>query len=316
MAAAADTCRARGLGYRIGQQRRDDDYGAGISSRARPLLRPAAARADAIPTARASDLDRLDAGDLRCLVFTWQVIVVADRWTGRDRHARSPRRRTSRTSRRSPGFVRTATSYRVPTGVFLQSFEFLNANNVEMSGFVWQKYGAGHPPRRHPRHRLAGGSWRRRTRPTEAWRVEHDGGEQIGWYFRGTFRQNFDYSLYPFDRQAVWLRLWHPDPERDVLLVPDLAAYSDTAASRCRHGRAFVYGDWDPLTPGSVTSWSPTTPNFGLGENFGLGGQLNGTPLVNLYFNVGRRARLPRPHAGTPGAGKARSPSSSSSCCC
>ena len=49
---------------------------------------------------------------------------------------------------------------------------------------------------------------------------------------------------------------------------------------------SFVYGDWDPLRSGFSYELVTYDTNFGLGENFGLGGQLNGTPLVNLYFTL------------------------------
>lgn len=38
-----------------------------------------------------------------------------------------------------------ARRYEIPTGVFLQSVEFLDSNNVEVSGYVWQRYAADFP---------------------------------------------------------------------------------------------------------------------------------------------------------------------------
>ena len=55
-----------------------------------------------------------------------------------DRHLSPGVRRVRRCASRTRS---RAYDYRVPTGIFLQSFEFLNANNVELSGFVWQTYG-------------------------------------------------------------------------------------------------------------------------------------------------------------------------------
>ena len=87
------------------------------------------------------------------------------------------------------------TTTSVPTGIFLQSFE-LDTNNVEMAGFVWQPMGR-RSRTRHAGRRAAGGG-ARGLQAEEAWRIElEDGTEQIGWYFSGTFRQNFDYRLYP-----------------------------------------------------------------------------------------------------------------------
>ena len=99
--------------------------------------------------------------------------------------------------------------YLIPTGVYLQSFEFHSASNVEMSGFVWQRYGPDVPAdlRRGlalPEQLVDAYS------PKEAWNITRDGVQEIGWYFSGQFRQNFDYRQYPFDQQDIWLRLWHP----------------------------------------------------------------------------------------------------------
>lgn len=226
---------------------------------------------------------------LLCLLFTWRVIVVADRWTeGIGTPIDSQQDLGAFADAHPQSFDRYR--YRVPTGAFLQSFEFLNSNNVEMTGYVWQHYSADIPDD-VSRGIVFPEALEGAYETTEAWRVEQNGGESIGWYFTGTFRQNFNYRLYPFDRQAVWLRLWHPDPERDVLIVPDLASYSDTAPqSLLGVEEQFVYGGWDPIRSGFSYALVTYDTNFGLGENFGLGGQLNGTPLVNLYFtlSVGR----------------------------
>ena len=62
----------------------------------------------------------------------------------------------------------------------------------------------------------------------EAYRQREAGGEVIGWYFEATLRQPFDYTDYPFDHKTVWVRLWPKDFHRDIVLVPDLAAYQRT----------------------------------------------------------------------------------------
>ena len=164
---------------------------------------------------------------LAALLFTWRVIVVSHRWGSRwdDCHL-------------SPGVRRVlpypesfaAYDYQVPTGIFLQSFEFLNSNNVEMTGFVWQLW-AGDPGSRLCGALFSGGGARGLPGRRGLAGREEDGTEQIGWYFSGTFRQNFDYRLYPFDRQDIWLRIWSPEPAEGVMPVPDFDAYRDLTPS-------------------------------------------------------------------------------------
>jgi hypothetical protein len=115
----------------------------------------------------------------------------------------------------------------------------------------------------------------------EAWRIEQDDGtEQIGWYFSGTFRQNFDYRLYPFDRQDIWLRIWSPEPVEGVLPVPDFGAYRDLTPSALPGiDTQFVYGGWDPLS--SEFSYDLVDYNVDFGPGYGFG-----APDPELYFNL------------------------------
>ena len=104
----------------------------------------------------------------------------------------------------------------------------------------------------------------------EVWRVEEDDGtEQIGWYFSGTFRQNFDYRLYPFDRQDIWLRIWSPEPVEGVMPVPDFGAYRDLTPSTLPGiDTQFVYGGWDPLSSEFSYDLIDYNVDFGLGYGF------------------------------------------------
>ena len=180
------------------------------------------------------------------------------------------------------------TPLRVPTGVLLQSFEFLGANNVQVSGYVWQRYGPEIP----------GDVARGVVFPeavAEAYGAEEayraalaDGGELVGWYFHATFRQPFDYGRYPFDRQDVWLRLWHPNAERGVRLVPDLAAYRDpTPRSLPGVEEQFVWGGWVPEDSGFSYVVHRYDTTFGFDTGFEEGS------FPELYFNLGlKRAFL------------------------
>jgi hypothetical protein len=213
------------------------------------------------------------------LLFTWRVIVTADRWEGYvGTIATSPQELDAFIAAHPDSFA--AYDYHVPTGIFLQSFEFVSTNNVEISGFVWQSYGP-----QIPDHVMRGvvlpEAVEEAYRAEEVWRVEQDDGtEQIGWYFSGTFRQNFDYGLYPFDRQDIWLRIWSPEPIEGVLPVPDFGAYRDlTPSSLPGIDTQFVYGGWDPLASEFSFDLVDYNTDFGLGYGFG-------PPDPELYFNL------------------------------
>jgi len=167
----------------------------------------------------------------------------------------------------------------VPTGVLLQSFEFLSAHNVEVSGYVWQKYGPDFPDDVQ-RGIIFPEAVAEAYGAEEVYRVDQNGTELIGWYFHATFRQPFDYRQYPFDRQDVWLRLWHPNFERGVLLVPDFAAYR-TSDPRSLPGieEQFVYSGWEPEDAGFSLALQRYSTTFG----FDTGFEASGFP--ELYFN-------------------------------
>lgn len=216
---------------------------------------------------------------LVALLFTWRTIVADDRWAVPiGTPITSPGTLDDFIASHPESFAQY--DYLIPTGIYLQSFEFLNASNVQMSGFVWQTYGA-EIPEQIKRGIVLPEALDEAYEATEAWRVERDGGEQIGWYFSGIFRQNFDYRLYPFDRQNIWVRLWSPEVVESVALVPDLDAYRDLSP-RSLPGvdTQFVYGGWDPISAEFTYDLLDYNVDFGLGYGF------SGVPEPELYFNL------------------------------
>jgi hypothetical protein len=129
----------------------------------------------------------------------------------------------------------------VPTGVFVQSIRFSSANNVVLTGYIWQKLRPGSSGE------IVSGIVFPEAETIdmqEAYKV----GEVTGWYFAATLRQQFDYSKYPFDREDVWIRLWHKEFHRNIFLVPDFAAYEHTNPSFLPGLEAdFVLEGWELL---------------------------------------------------------------------
>lgn len=168
----------------------------------------------------------------------------------------------------------------VPTGILVQSLEFLGANNVQVTGYVWQQYGP-EVPEDITRGIVFPEAVTEAYGAEEVYRADQGDTELIGWYFHATFRQPFDYSQYPFDRQDVWIRLWHPNFERDVLLVPDFAAYRNLDP-RSLPGleEQFVYGEWEPM----VSAFSFVDHHYNTTFGFDPGSAEGVFP--ELYFNL------------------------------
>ena len=269
-----------GWDTRVRQRRPDDDHAVGAGIRPLTLDRGASARR-AECQRDAADIGDLDSRPAGCTAFHLAghrrlTPLAGSRWDDCHLSPGVRRRFLPRIRNLSPTY-----DYQVPTGIFLQSFEFLNSNNVEMTGFVWQLYGPEIPDQ-IMRGVVFPEAVQEAYQAEEVWRVEEeDGTEQIGWYFSGTFRQNFDYRLYPFDRQDIWLRIWSPEPAEGVMPVPDFDAYRDLTPSTLPGiDTQFVYGGWDPLS--SAFSYDLIDYNV----DFGLSNEFSGAPDPELYFNL------------------------------
>jgi len=154
----------------------------------------------------------------------------------------------------------------IPTGVYVESIEFTNSNNVAVSGYVWQRY-----PKDMAKDITRGVVFPEAdtsylTDDNIAYRhTAADGTETTGWYFNATFRQRFDYRSYPLDRQNVWLRMWQPDFDKDVVLVPDFSAYPPWQKGRMLGtDPQMVSGEWRPMYTAFSYAHYPYPTSFGL----------------------------------------------------
>ncbi len=175
----------------------------------------------------------------------------------------------------------------VPTGVFIQHMQYSDAYNVMLSGYIWQvydksnrTYADGTP--------VSEGVIFAETEPNaevldiqEAYRVDLGDRQVVGWYFRVSVREEFDYRHYPFDQQTVWLRMWHTDFNRPVILVPDVASYEILNPE-------FLPGLEEHLV---MPNWSLKGSYFDYrfnhyNTNFGVRQQSVAETRPELYFNL------------------------------
>lgn len=166
----------------------------------------------------------------------------------------------------------------VPTGVFIQTLEFVGSNNVHMTGYIWQRYSNAIPPQ------VSRGFILPETVTadiTEAYRRVQENEEIRGWYVKATFRERFDYTQYPFDQQIFWIRLWHKDFYKNVVLIPDFDSYK-LANRNSRPGMEedFILPGWTIERTFFGYTASSYDVNFGLRDYVGTEG------FPELYFNV------------------------------
>ena len=168
---------------------------------------------------------------------------------------------------------------RIPTGVLVQSLEFVTGDNVQVTGYIWQRYGPDIPEDLE-RGIVLPEAVREAYDAKEAYRYEEDGVETVGWYFYATLREPFEYPEYPFDEQDLRLRLWPRDMSYDIVLVPDFTSYSSLDPTSLPGIEAdFVFSGWSPVYSGFTYSEQQYDTSLGIGD----AGEYENAP--ELYFN-------------------------------
>ncbi|MBN2530585.1 MAG: Cache 3/Cache 2 fusion domain-containing protein [Deltaproteobacteria bacterium] len=197
---------------------------------------------------------------------------------------------------RSKTYSDTTAAILVPTGIFLQSIDFSSANDFEVTGYVWQRYRGKYDEETGLVHFSDSGLAfqpgivfpENKNIVTEKAYVKHQGLETvIGWYFNAKIRERFDYSEYPFDRELFWIRMWHREFDKNVVLTPDFNAYTTISP------QAFPGLEEDLVLPG----WSAVSSYFTYVEksynaNFGISDYVGQYDFPELHFNVSVRRKI------------------------
>ena len=166
----------------------------------------------------------------------------------------------------------------IPTGLYIEAIEFNGPYNVDVSGYIWQRY-----PNDLPDDLDKGVVMPEAAQATfqEVQRVQQGNEELIGWSFTTRLRQQFDYHRYPLDRNQIWFQLWHKDFERNVYLAPDLGAYTSLDPAKLPGMDSdIVLENWD--IEQSFLSYRANRYN----ANFGIQGYVADIEQPELYYNI------------------------------
>ncbi|MGD9009956.1 MAG: hypothetical protein PVG41_18660 [Desulfobacteraceae bacterium] len=174
------------------------------------------------------------------------------------------------------------------TGIFIQSIKFFNSTEVNLTGYIWQRYVAVVHDDIKPKEGEAGFIFPEQVdsgsniEPREAYRHRNgDHEEVIGWYFEATLRQPFEYSDYPFDHKTVWVRIWPKDFSRNIILVPDYDAYKATDTPDIFGiEESIVLGAWE--REDTYFDYKPSSYD----TNFGIDNYIGQDQFPELYYNV------------------------------
>jgi hypothetical protein len=172
----------------------------------------------------------------------------------------------------------------IPTGLYIESVQFKGPYNVQVSGYVWQRYADDLPRGIDKGFAMPEAEY---ARVEEVYRARQGDEELIGWSFKATLREQFDYDRYPLDRQQVWILLWHADFGRNVYLEPDLGAYTSLdPAALSGVDTDFVLENWH--LEESFFSYRANRYN----TDFGVRGYVADERQPELYFNVSIQRHL------------------------
>lgn len=116
---------------------------------------------------------------------------------------------------------RTESIVKIPTAIIIDSAEFLNSYNIQLSGHIMQRY-----PKNNE----------------DAWGVKFNDGfdakitqtgvqktnryDHVTWSFQVKIRENFDYSHYPFNHGSIWIAVSPVNQHKNLLFTPDFSYYN------------------------------------------------------------------------------------------
>jgi hypothetical protein len=166
----------------------------------------------------------------------------------------------------------------IPTGIFVQSLQFENANNVRVTGYLWQKF-----DKNFPAGFQEGFSFPEAVSANiqKAYTRELNGVQTEGWRFEAVLRHSFEYYKYPFDNKDVWIRIWPKDFDKNVIMIPDLATYQMINPSSLPGvAREIVLSGWKMEQ--SFFSFVPKSYN----TNFGIDQYYGQDNFPELHFSV------------------------------
>ena len=168
---------------------------------------------------------------------------------------------------------------RVPTGLYLRTLRFDSANDVVVTGLVWQHYPAEYPLELGRGFAFPNAETQE---VAEVFRRPEAKGELVEYTFKATLREDFDRAVkFPFDQAVIRLPLWPREFDRQVTLVPDLEAYN------VLHPAALPGVEKGLVLPG----WNKERSYFGFldpayGTTFGSAGRSGGGRPPELSFQL------------------------------
>ena len=172
----------------------------------------------------------------------------------------------------------------VETGVFVESFEFVNANKLRINGMVWQKYKNADLDAISPGVIMSNALDVKLTEFIRS--AGRDDNTIMAWTFYGDFYQKFDYSTYPVDCFKIFISMRHKDLHKNIMLIPDINSYDILNPSSLPGLKSdFVLPGWDL----EKSYFTLTTTNWNVSLGFEDESLRNNTHDMNYNIVVTRK---------------------------
>jgi hypothetical protein len=168
----------------------------------------------------------------------------------------------------------------IPTGILLESMQFVDSGNFVATGYIWQKYYQGiHNgiTREIVISRAESFDLNEIFKRTD----EKQRMELIRWAFKVKMKAHLKNKKYPLEKETLSIRLMHKDLRNNVILVPDLEAYTFNNPTSCPGLDEDLYlQGWEILKSYFTLRKEKSRTDFG----FKQGG--NPRNFYSLYFNI------------------------------
>lgn len=168
----------------------------------------------------------------------------------------------------------------IPTGIFLESMKFVDSGNFVATGYIWQKYCRG----MHDgisREIVISRAESSKLDEIFSRTDEKQKMKLIRWAFNVKMQAHLKNKKYPLEQETLSIRLMHKELRNDVVLVPDLEAYTFTNPTSCPGlDEDLTLQGWKILKSYFTLRKEKSRTDFGFKQNGDPGN------FYSLYFNI------------------------------
>ncbi len=169
----------------------------------------------------------------------------------------------------------------IPTGIFIDAIKPSSANDITVTGRVWQKYPGDFPEGLEKKFHIGRAKDIRITQ-TDVHRAGDV--EVVHSQFQADLRTELDYSRYPLEVEHIGIQILPWQTDENVVLVPDLEGYKLLSPSLLPGlDKAVFIPGWELTDTYFMLKKSSVNTNFGLNKNF------DQDDFPNLYYEIGMK---------------------------